>query len=310
MEPGASERIVAMALHPPVPAAPAIGDGDSAPRPQQPRPEPVAPLGPEPVAPIHLGSASTKGEADAGSVSATVAAEEGGSRDARPPAATQATGHPGRSVVLGSTRDAANVMAVRREVEDTQQRSRSGGGEIEQTPRLPPPDFHPARTRAVVSLDSFWCIVIVDTGADVSLVSARMLRPGAKYLPWSERDGRITGVAEHGTAILGRAILEVHLGPVRALNPFLVALGVGFDAILRVDFLYEHGISVNLAQHCLVCETHEGLIVPLVGHHPRFKHACAVTHDVALYPGGRALVRFACGRPGRRIKPRVPPSYT
>ena len=139
VEPRASEQIVAMALHPPVPTAPVGGDGDTVPGPQQPRPESVAP--------IHLESASTKGEAEAGSVSATMAAEEGGSRDVPPPAAMQATGHPWRSVVLGSTRDVANVTVVRRDVEDTQQRSSSSGGEIEPTPRLPPPDFRPAHTR-------------------------------------------------------------------------------------------------------------------------------------------------------------------
>ena len=42
VEPGASARIVAMALHPLGPAAPAARDGGSAPGPQQPRPEPVA----------------------------------------------------------------------------------------------------------------------------------------------------------------------------------------------------------------------------------------------------------------------------
>ena len=79
LEPGASERIVAMALHPPVPAAPANGDSESVPGPQEPRPEPVAP--------IHLGSASTKGEADAGALSATTAAEKGARWDVQPPGA-------------------------------------------------------------------------------------------------------------------------------------------------------------------------------------------------------------------------------
>ena len=102
----------------------------------------------------------------------------------------------------------------------------------------------------------------------------------------------------------------MHLGPVRALTPFVVALDVGFDAIFGVGFLYEHGISVNLAQHFLVFEVHDGLIVPLEGHHPRSKQACALTHDVALYPGGRALVGFTCERPGRRIgTPRAPEVY-
>ena len=109
-----------------------------------------------------------------------------------------------------------------------------------------------------------------------------MLRPGVKCLTWPERDGRITEVAQQGIGILGHAVLEVHLGPVRALRPFVVALGVGFDAILGVDVLYEHGICVKLAQHCLVFEAQDGLIVPLVGHHPRFKNACVLTHDMAL----------------------------
>ena len=294
VEPGASERILAMALQRPVPAAAASRDSDSAPAPQQPRPEPVAPS--------HLGSASTKGEAEAGSLSATIAAEKGDSRGVRPLAAVQATSNPGRSVILGSTRDAANVTVVRRDAEDTQQRSRFSGGEIEPTLRLPPPGFRPAHTQAVASIDGSRRSVIIDTSADTSLVSARMLRPGVKYLQWSERDGRITGVAQQGMAILRRAVLEVHLGLVRALTPFVVALGMGFDAILGVEFLSEHGISVNLAQHCLVFEAHDGLIVPLVGHHPRLKHACALTHDVALC-SWRALVRFACGRPGRRTGP-------
>ena len=301
-EPGASERIVAMVLHTPGPAEPASRDGDSAPGLQQLRPEPVAPSHPEAI--------STKGEAEAGSLSVTMAADEGGSRDARPPASMQATGNQGRSVVLGPPTDATNVMVLRRNAEDTQPQPRSSGRGIEPSPRLSPPNFRPAHTRAAASLDGSRRIIIIDTGADVSLVSARMLCPGVKYLPWSERDGRITGAAQQGIAILGRAGLEVRLGPVMELTAFVVALGVGFDAILGVNFLYEHGIFVNLAQHCLVFEAHDGLIVPLVGHHPRFKHACALTHDVALYPGGRALVHFACKRPGRRIGPlRAPGVY-
>ena len=47
-----------------------------------------------------------------------------------------------------------------------------------------------------------------------------------------------------------------------------------------------------------------------MGHHPRIKHPCALTHDVALYPGGSALVRFDCDRPGRGIGPsRTPEVY-
>ena len=53
-------------------------------------------------------------------------------------------------------------------------------------------------------------------------------------------------------------------------------------------------VSVNLAQHCLVFEAHDGPIVPLVGHQPRFKHACALNQDVSLRPGARSLLRCTC----------------
>ena len=89
-----SERIVAMGLHRACPPAPASGGREPAPGAQRPRPVPVAPS--------HLGSEPTKGEAEAGSLSVTIAADEGGSWDARPPAAMQATGNPGRSVILGA----------------------------------------------------------------------------------------------------------------------------------------------------------------------------------------------------------------
>ena len=109
-------------------------------------------------------------------------------------------------------------------------------------------------------------------------------------------------MAQHGVAILGRVVLGVQLGSVRALTSFAVASGVGFDAILGVDFLYEHGISVNLAQHWLVFEEHDGLVVPLVGRHPRFKHACAMTPDASLCPGTRAVVQCTCARPKGMVR--------
>ena len=112
VEPRASERIAPMALHHPEPSEPAIGDGDSAPGPQQPRSEPVAPN--------HLGSASTKGETEVGYLSATTATIEGGNLGTRPPASMPTASNPGRSVAHVPTRDAANAM------EDTQRRSSRG----------------------------------------------------------------------------------------------------------------------------------------------------------------------------------------
>ena len=277
-----SNRIASMVLHS---ATSAERHGHRTTGSQQPHPGRTAPGRPE--------EASAKSGDETGAVSMMALADADCIRDARAPAVRQAAADLGRRVVAGSPCDAANLMVVRRDAADALQFPGPSGGTSRAMPRLPPQGFHPAHTRAVALLDGSRCTVIIDTGADVSLVSARVLRPIVKCLPWSDRHGRITGVAQQGVAILGRVVLEVRLGPVRALTPFVVALGVGFDAILGVDFLYDHGISVSLAQHCLVLEAHDGLIVPLVGHRPRFTHACALTHFVALYPGGRALVRCA-----------------
>ena len=295
MEPGVSERIASMLLHS---ATSAVRNDHPTTGSQQPHPNLAAPGRPK--------EASAKSGDETGAVSMMAAADAGCIRDERAPAVRQVAADSGRPVVPGSACDAANVMAVRRDTADALQFPGSSGGAGKPTQRLPSQGFRPAHTRAVALLDGSRCTVIIDTGADVSLVSARVLRPGAKYLPWSERDGRITGVAQLGIAILGCVVLEVRLGPVRALTPFAVALGVGFDAILGVDFLYEHRISVNLAQHFLVFEAHDGLIVPLVCHHPTFKHAGALTHEVALYPGGRVLVRCACEPSGRKARPPRP----
>ena len=94
----------------------------------------------------------------------------------------------------------------------------------------------------------------------------------------------------------------MQLRPARALTPLVVALRVGFDAILVVNMLYDYGISVNLAQQCLDFDVYDGLIVPMV----------ATIRDSSMpeplrmmwrCTAERALVRFSCKRPGRRIGP-------
>ena len=132
------------------------------------------------------------------------------------------------------TRDTVNVMAVKRDVKDGYQQSKSCGERVEPAPRLAPQGPRPAHTRAVVSLDGSRCIVIIDTGAEVFLVSACIWRAGVNYQPWSERDGRITGGTQQGIAVLGRVVLEVHLVSVKVLTTFIVAVDVGIDAIIGV----------------------------------------------------------------------------
>ena len=276
VEPDSAEQVITSALSP---AAAGRSEGSQTPLPSS-APHVAA-------VPRHPETTAAKAQIEVGIPPQQMAANPGGSLGVQAPGAGPATADSDGPAMLGAFRSVANVMVVRRDTRNVEPTQKLRKEPNSSAPRLPAPGYRPAHTRAVALLDGSRCVVIVDTGADVSLVSARVLRPDARYLPWSERHGRITAVAQQGVAILSHVVLEVQLGPVRALTSFVVALGVGFDAILGVDFLYEHGISVNLAQHCLVFEEHESLVVPLVGHHPRFKHACAITHDVWLCLGER-----------------------
>lgn len=100
------------------------------------------------------------------------------------------------------------------------------------------------------------------------------------------------------------------MGLISTLIPFIFALGVGLDAILGVDFLNEHEVCVTRWRRCFLFDAHEGMPASLVGHTPTFRHACAVTHDVALYPGGKAFVRIDCPRSGGEIGPVLLPITT
>lgn len=94
--------------------------------------------------------------------------------------------------------------------------------------------------------------------------------------------------------------------------PFVVVLGVSFDVLLGVDFLYEHDIAISLAQHALLFEAHGGLILPLLGHNPRFKHTCTLEHDTILQTGTGALVRAVPPLPEHVVaskRPRVPTQF-
>ncbi|KAL8440769.1 hypothetical protein Emag_007746 [Eimeria magna] len=115
----------------------------------------------------------------------------------------------------------------------------------------------PTHTRAWATIDGVRCEVIIDTG----------LRP--------RRPRSSSGSSQDHGAVLH--------GPQRCLR--------------RVDFLFEHEIAVSLARHALNFEGHGGLIVPLLGHHPRLAPLCALAHDVALRPGSTAWVRATLAAP-------------
>ena len=204
VEPVTPERIVTMGLALTYPAASTAGNVDSAPVPLQPHPEQVASG--------RLDGASVKDEAEANPRPTRIVPSESSNRDSRSAAATQLTGRSGRAVVHMPTRRTVNVMVVKRDY----QRSRSCVERVKPPSRWPSHGPRPAHTRAVVSLDGSRCIAIIDTGADGSLVSVRILLLGAKYKPWRAHDGRITAAAQQGIAVFGRAALELRLAPVWA----------------------------------------------------------------------------------------------
>ncbi|KAL8441757.1 hypothetical protein Emag_006916 [Eimeria magna] len=155
----------------------------------------------------------------------------------------------------------------------------------------------PTHTRAWATIDGVRCEVIIDTGADLSLISADVLRPHRSYHPWAPAHGSVTRVNKHTLQVLGRVALKVRLGPLKTTAPFFVVPGVAFAALLGVDFLHEHEIAVSLARHALIFEGHGGQIFQLLGHHPRLASLCALAQDVALRPGSTAWVRTTLAAP-------------
>ena len=85
----------------------------------------------------YLGAASVRGETEVGPQSTTMGTNEGGNRNVRSSTAMQTASSPGRSVIYVPSRGAANVMVVKRDAEDIQQRSKSCEEEVEPAPRLP-----------------------------------------------------------------------------------------------------------------------------------------------------------------------------
>ncbi|KAL8441501.1 hypothetical protein Emag_007114 [Eimeria magna] len=161
----------------------------------------------------------------------------------------------------------------------------------------PRPPKLATHTRPWATIDRVRCEVIIDTGADLCSISAKVLRRHRSYQPWAPAHGSVTGVTHHTLQVLGRVALEVLLGPLKTTAPFFVVPGVALSALLAVDFLYEHEIAVSVARHALIFEGHGGQIFPLLGHQPRLAPLCALAHDVALHLGSTARVRTTIAAP-------------
>lgn len=146
-------------------------------------------------------------------------------------------------------------------------------------------------TRAIEHMDGIKRMATIDTEADLSAISASLLRPDKRYRTRNKTDGHFSSAGQQHLNLAGRVALPVRLGPADATAPFVVVLGVSFDVLLDVDFLYEHDITISVAQYALLIEAHGGLTLPLLGHNPRSKHTCTLEHGTILQKGTAALVR-------------------
>ncbi|KAL8430347.1 hypothetical protein Efla_001112 [Eimeria flavescens] len=82
--------------------------------------------------------------------------------------------------------------------------------------------MRPAHSRATAVIAGTRCEVIMDTGADLSLVSATLLWRSRDYNPWLPSDGRVLGVRAQTFFILGSIALSVTRRPLKATAPFAV----------------------------------------------------------------------------------------
>ncbi|KAL8427538.1 hypothetical protein ACSSS7_007675 [Eimeria intestinalis] len=106
--------------------------------------------------------------------------------------------------------------------------------------------------RASTVINGHRCAAIIDTGADLSRISADFTRPSRTCTPRTPEDRTILGANNNDLRIRGLVALEVRLGLLKATSPFFVVPGVLWPALLGVDFLYEREIGVSLAQHALI----------------------------------------------------------
>lgn len=179
--------------------------------------------------------------------------------------------------------------------------ARPGGGNkgkiVGRGPEMVDPAFSsrcpPQHLRAIVHVNGGRVQAVGDTGADISLISAQVLPSGTSLRPWTPQDGHVFGVAYQDVTLLGRVVVDLRMGPLRKRVPILVVLGVAFDVILGVDFLCDHDIAIQFLRLHLILQGHGDAVYPLMGHSPQFKHVGVLSHDMALYPHGRALARLA-----------------
>lgn len=113
-----------------------------------------------------------KNDVEIGAQPARIVTEDSTLRESRFLTPATSTSSLERSVIEVEPRGITNMMIVKIDVDEGCKWPKPGERKIATTPRLPSPTPHAAHTKAVVSFTGSRCTVIIETGADVSVVSA------------------------------------------------------------------------------------------------------------------------------------------
>ena len=97
---------------------------------------------------------------------------------------------------------------------------------------LPSVLFAGGHLRALATVDGRRCVAVADTGADISVVSQNFLLPGKNYNTWDEDTVTLKGVGGASVEVIGRVALEVDIGPVHTLAPFMVVVATNLQVTL------------------------------------------------------------------------------
>lgn len=150
--------------------------------------------------------------------------------------------------------------------------------------------------RTIGYVDGQRKVLIIDTGADVSLLGKGCIQDSTKIQKLDRIDGQVSGIGGPGD-VAGKIIAEVKVGPVKARWEFYVCLEPGFEVILGANFIYSHMMGLSPSMHSLVCEGHDGALIPLLGTCPVAEHSCRVREDVVLSYGTNFVPIIMCRTP-------------
>lgn len=124
-------------------------------------------------------------------------------------------------------------------------------------------DSLPRLLRLAVELGGKKAVALIDTGAGVSLVSARLFSLlKAKYV--TKLDDRVTihNASGQPMNVSGRFRIPIRIhSEVMTAHPFVVSSSLAEDLILGLDFMIAHKLGINGADRTITCARNGGNLV-------------------------------------------------